>query len=177
MAVTIVDARNLANLHLVQRQCVSIQNAERSTFEVQIARCFAFVGPHLPLDAHFAIGNFIRDALSGARIHLRGDGTAVRSYLYAADLAIWLITILTRGEPSRAYNVGSEEAISVFELARLVAAQLRPGLDIEITGPPSSGPPDRYVPSTRRARQELGLASTVSLTDAIRRTAAWHRGI
>jgi nucleoside-diphosphate-sugar epimerase len=158
-------------------ELLSILTAAGSSFEVKIARCFAFVGPHLPLDAHFAIGNFIRDALNGDRIHLRGDGTAVRSYLYAADLAFWLVTILTRGEAQRAYNVGSEEAISIRDLACLVAAELRPGLDIEIAGPARTGPPDRYVPSTRRAREELGLASTVSLRDAIRRTAAWHRGI
>lgn len=136
--------------------------------EVKIARGFAFVGPYLPLDAHFAVGNFIGDVLAGRPVVVRGDGTAIRSYLYAADLAIWLWTILIRGESGRAYNVGSEKAISIGDLARLVAG----ASPVEVRG--IGGKPERYVPSTARARTELHLQERIDLSEAIRRTIAWH---
>ena len=146
--------------------------SERHGIETKIARCFAFAGPRLPLDSFFALGNFIRDALRGGPICVRGDGTARRSYLDASDLAHWLWTILLRGQNRRAYNVGSEHDLSLAELAREVAKALRPGVAVNIAQAPTQGrPPSRYVPSTERARRELGLSQHVSLPESIRRTA------
>jgi nucleoside-diphosphate-sugar epimerase len=142
-----------------------------------VARCFTFVGPYMQLDAHFAIGNFISDCLRDRPIRVLGDGSAVRSYLYASDLMVWLWTILFRGQSCRAYNVGSEEAVNIATLAREVAAALTPEADVEIASTPTPGAPvHRYVPSTARAREELGLRAEVPLREAIRRTHAWFAG-
>jgi len=139
-----------------------------------IARCFAFVGPYMQLNAHFAIGNFVADALRGGPIQVKSDGSAIRSYLYASDLMVWLWTTLFKGRPGHAYNIGSEDALSIAALAHEVAAAASqtPGVRIASSAQPSVLI-HRYVPSTARARQELGLSAEVPLREGIRRTHAW----
>lgn len=138
-----------------------------------IARLFAFMGPHLPLDRNFAADNFLRDVLKGGPVRVSGDGTPYRSYLYAADLAVWLWTILARGESARPYNVGSGEAVTIAELA--AAMDRGGGVEIAKQAVPGA-PPQRYVPSVERARAELGLRPRIGLADAIGRSYAWSQG-
>lgn len=150
--------------------------AARSSLQVKIARCFAFVGPHLPLNKHFAIGNFIGSALRGEDIVIEGDGTPYRSYLYAADMAAWMWAILMRGRSGMAFNVGSEEAVSIANLAQQVNEATGGGSRIQLLRAPVIGrAPDRYVPDTVLARRELGLPDPMRLSEAIERTLTWHR--
>jgi dTDP-glucose 4,6-dehydratase len=151
-------------------------SAGNQGLETKIARCFAFVGPHLPLDAHFAIGNFVRDGLRGSPIQVRGDGTPYRSYLYAADLAVWLWTILFRGKSCHPYNVGSEEALTISQLAHAVAAAFKPTAIVIIDKKPVPGVATlRYIPGTTRAQEELGLQTRINLKKAIEQTICWHK--
>ena len=151
-----------------------VEYGGRHGIEVKLARCFAFVGPHLPLDAHFAIGNFIGNALRGEPIEVGGDGTPYRSYLYAADLAAWLWVILFSGRPACAYNVGSDADDSILNHARRVD-EVRGGRGgVRVAREPVPGrPPERYVPDIGRANRELGLRVWTAETEGIRRTLAW----
>ena len=145
--------------------------------ETTIARCFAFVGPHLPLEAHFAIGNFIRDAMRGDPIQVK-DGTPYRSYLYAADLAVWLWTIFFKGAVRRSYNVGSDQEIMISDLAQTVLTTLNGSIPpLSATTLNFKSPASRYVPSVDRVQSELGLRPLIPLEGAIRRAAEFARNL
>lgn len=141
--------------------------------DVVMTRCFAFSGPGLALDGHFAIGNFVRDALRGHGITLNSSGQAMRSYLHGADLAVWLLILLAEGTAGHAYNVGSDQALSVAELAVLVQQRLAPDAQLSILGR-ADGPRSYYVPAIDEARA-LGLAPWTRLEDSIDAMASWAR--
>jgi nucleoside-diphosphate-sugar epimerase len=144
--------------------------------DCRVARCFAFVGPHLPLDAHYAIGNFIGDALAGNVIQVKGDGSPFRSYLYAADLAIWLWTILFHPKAVGTYNVGSDEAYCIREIAECVSRNSPRCPSVAVAQQPDPRrPATRYVPDVNRARRELGLEVWTPLDLAVQRTIEFHQ--
>jgi nucleoside-diphosphate-sugar epimerase len=145
---------------------------QESGIEFVAARCFAFCGPGLPLDGHFAIGNFIRDALYREQINVQGDGSSIRSYLYGADLAVWLLYLLLNGKAGESYNVGNDQALTIKDLAVRVRDALSPGKPIKIQHAPESAQSSRncYVPAIVRARG-LGCRPWTSLDEALKYTA------
>lgn len=152
-------------------------SARNQKMKVKMARCFSFIGPYLPLNLHYAVGNFIQDGIIGRPILVKGDGLAVRSYLYLSDMVLWLLTILIRGESGRVYNVGSEEAYSIRQVAEMVSKVS--GSRVEMAFQPQETPKtsasDLYVPSTQRARNELGLRQSVNLEESVRRTFHFYK--
>lgn len=143
--------------------------------EIPIARCFAFVGPYLDLDIHFAIGNFIRNGLNNENIIIKGNGKPLRSYMYAADLVIWLLHIFVRGGSNVAYNVGSDDALSIKELAYRIAAFF-PGINIEILN--QTNPTDRnqnYVPDIQKAQAYFDFNCPIGIDESIRRTINFYK--
>jgi len=156
------------------------QMGRQSGMEMVIARAFAFVGPFLPLGTHFAIGNFILSCLKSESIQIKGDGTPLRSYLYASDLAGWLLTLMALGKDQSAYNVGSEKELSIKELAEIVVKiaqnQLNRKVEVIVAGKPQPGKQrEIYCPSTRKIRDEFNLKEEVTLSDSIQRTFQWYQ--
>ncbi|BCM25286.1 NAD-dependent epimerase/dehydratase family protein [Methyloradius palustris] len=146
----------------------AIRNLAAEGINLSIARCFAFVGCWLPRDQHFAIGNFIEDALKGRSVVVKTQHKVYRSYMYADDLVEWLMTIADHSSNEcPAYNVGSDKQVLVGDLAREVAkitnasAQVPAIIDDQV---------DRYIPSIEKAKSELNLKIKYSLEDAILET-------
>lgn len=154
--------------------CALYQDAHG--LETVVCRCFAFVGPDLPLNAHYAIGNFIRDALNGKPITVAGNGTPLRSYMDQRDMAQWLLKLLLEGKSGNLYNVGSDEAVTIQELAYLVREIIAPQLPVNILGESQVlSSRNRYIPSIEKARRLHGLKITIPLIKAIEYTALAHQ--
>lgn len=150
--------------------------ADEFGLETIVARCFAFMGPDLPLDVHFAIGNFVRDALWADEIVVKGDGSPLRTYLDQDDLANWLLALLEKGRPGEVYNVGSDEVVNIADLAHLVRDLIAPDKPVRILGKADpSYARNRYVPDISKARSEFGLDVSIPLAQSIRRTAETYR--
>lgn len=156
--------------------CAYAAQAGHAGFEASIARIFALVGPGLPLDGPFAAGNFMRDVLHGSSIRIQGDGRPVRSYLYMADLCVWLLRILESGSTGQAYNVGAEQPVSIKELADQIVQTSSEPVAVNIASPSlGTNLPPRYVPDTSKVRQSLGLRELTPLPLALRKTLQWSR--
>jgi len=169
---------NSSAYHHVRRmmESLAVLYAVENTFEVKIARCFSFIGPYLPLNGRFAVSDFILDAISERPVTVKGDGKAVRSYLYMADLAIWLWSILFKGTNCKPYNVGSECPTTIRAIAEAIDKESEAPFGVSILGEFSDGDTkDHYVPDTARAQSEIGVRQFTPLTEAVRRTMGWHR--
>ena len=149
---------------------------QRHGLPIHIVRPFTFVGPYQDLNAGFAITDFIQDGLQGGPLTIQGDGTTVRSYCYAADLAIMLWKALFQSPFGRVYNVGSDESISILELANKVIAFLDTSVEVIVMSKAKiASKPARYVPDINRGRSELGIKVYTDIDKAINRTLAWMK--
>jgi dTDP-glucose 4,6-dehydratase len=154
-----------------QMEDIAATAAKEMGFELKIARCFAFIGLHLP--PHLAISQFIEDGLNGQDIVVNGNGRAIRSYLYAADLAVWLLRLLLQGKNFYPYQVGSGRAMDIKGHAELVMASLCPDKSVKVLNPTSGddGPRQSYVPDIRQTCQDLDVDVWTDEESAIRQTA------
>ncbi|CAN2170338.1 WcaG Nucleoside-diphosphate-sugar epimerases [Candidatus Nanopelagicaceae bacterium] len=147
-----------------------LQNAyESGQIKYQSPRLFAFTGPLLQLDAHFAIGNFLRDGLTGQAISINGNPGTIRSYMYPADLVVSLLAVATQDKYQN-INIGSDVPISMLELATLISKMTE---NTRIKLPTSYPEPTNYVPSVKNLRAIIPDYQFTPLEDALQKWINW----
>ena len=137
--------------------------------ELKIARCFSFISQYLPFNIHYAVGNFVRDALCKEAIVIKSDGKDIRSYQDLSDSVEWLAFMLSREFKYKMINVGSDKGISILNLAKKIKSLLNPTADIIIENkklPKDNARRINYVPNLKRA-YELGLSQKINLEESI----------
>lgn len=161
--------------HEAKRTAELIGNigAGAAPFEFVALRLFTFLAPFLPLNTHFAAGNFIRDALTGKTITIQSGGGSVRSYQYGTDLARYVVAATVNSLNHSAYNVGSSTPIRIDHLATEIRRIVNRNAVIEVRGEDTRDNLSYYVPEVSRIQSELVLNDLIDLETSIRRTATW----
>jgi dTDP-glucose 4,6-dehydratase len=137
---------------------------------VSIARCFSFVGEFLPRDSQYVVGDFIKKILNNQNLNIKADHQVIRSYMHDEDLVRWLLKIINYSNMNcPIYNVGSDDAISIYKLANLLATKYN--LDVNFDNIKISKKIfDKYVPNIQKAKKELNLINHNATFDAIIKT-------
>ena len=143
-----------------------IKKLSKLGIKTSIARCFSFVGPHLPLKSNYAIGNFISDGLTKKKININAKKKVYRSYLFSDDLVNWLIKInINSNTLCPIYNVGSDKKIEIKALAKIIGGLF--SKKIKIKNKIDSKKIDIYVPNINKIKRKLNVKITYNLKEAI----------
>jgi CDP-glucose 4,6-dehydratase len=146
---------------------------------IAIARFCNLYGPGDVASSRLMAGT-IAAAVAGKRQELRGDGSAVRNYLYVDDAVAALLTLAGAleepGIAGEAFNFCDEEPVSVLDIVNRVLRFVdRPDLAPRI-GAGTPGEISIKRASASKAHRVLGWEPTISLDEGLARTIAWHRG-
>ena len=131
-------------------------------FKVSIARLFAFIGKKILINKNFAITNLVNQAKNKRikSILLSDSRDVYRSYMHSDDLVRWLITILLNSNKKpNTYNVGSDEAISIENLAKIISKKFNKKVNRKknFLVKDKKEVVDYYVPSISKAKKDLNL--------------------
>ena len=151
--------------HLKNYSEKKIMNISNKNIKTSIARCFSFIGPWLPLNQHYAIGNFIYDGFYSDHIRVKTTQKVIRSYMYADDLIFWLVKILKSSENKTSiFNVGSDKSIEIVKLAKIIGKIF----DKPVKSPKIIGKRvDKYVPNIHKVKRHLKLRINYDLMKSL----------
>ena len=145
----------------------------------KIVRCFHTYGPRMNLNDGRAIPDYMRKGFKGEDIELGEGQEFIRTYAYVADTiaAFWRVLLL--GHDGEAYNVGSEEEITIKDLAQLLVNILDKAMKVRIVEKNNSlnivDAPQKTTPDISKLKNELKYSPRVnSLEQGLRRLKNWY---
>jgi dTDP-glucose 4,6-dehydratase len=141
--------------------------------ETRILRIFNTYGPRMRLDDGRVIPNYFSQALRGEPLTVYGEGTQTRSLCYVDDLVAGALAVLDGPDPLP-FNIGSQDEVTMLELARIVKRVVGSASEIQFRPLPEDDPKQRR-PDASRAREVLGWSPRTSLEDGLRLTLEYFR--
>lgn len=160
-----------------KRYAETLCQAYRSQYKIPVvtARPFTFMGPFQSLNGPWALNSFIKDALMNNCIRVLGDGKTLRSYMYASDMAIWLLTILLNAESGEVFNVGHPKGINLADLGNLIKDELHKDLPIQLNiGNFNPTHQSKFVPNVELAMKKFELDIGISINYGLKKTIDWY---
>lgn len=119
------------------------------------------------------IPSLITRAIEGENpLIIWGDGSAVRDFVYADDVAEGMLLALEFGADCTPINLASGVSTTIKELVEIISSYI-PGLNIQWDTSKPVGEPVRVL-DINRAKERLGYKPKVSLKDGIGRTIKWY---
>ena len=141
--------------------------------DTRIVRIFNTFGPRMRLDDGRVLPNFMTQALRGEPLTVFGDGSQTRSLTYVDDLVAGILAIVDRGD-HLPFNIGSQDEVTMLELARRIIALTGSSSPIVFRELPEDDP-HRRRPDTTRARERLGWEPRTSLEEGLSRSLEYFR--
>lgn len=153
---------------------------ERGTHSIVI-RLFNCVGPRQTGAYGMVVPRFVQHAIAGEDVTVYGDGEQRRCFCHVRDAVAALLLLMDNPDTAgHVYNVGSQEEVTVNELARLVVEMA--GSTSAITHVPydiayEEGFEDmmRRVPDVSRIRDLTGWQPTLTLEQTLADVIAYER--
>jgi len=155
----------------IQSEFHVLKFAEEHDINLEIIRLFTFSGIDLPLNVHFALGDFISSVIARQEININGTGKAIRSYLDQVDFSEILLKLVTNTSPKkRILNVGSPFPISLEKLALVISEEYQSlsGLKSQIKiNNKILDSQNYYVPSMVKLIDELKIEKFIDIQESV----------
>jgi dTDP-glucose 4,6-dehydratase len=168
-----INYKNLGyGLGKISSEFLGFQWADRDNLNFKVARLFSFSGAFLPLKSNYVIGNFINNVINKEPLLIKNPGKVYRSFLYGAEMALWLWKILVEGN-NTVYNVGSDKEVSTIDLANLISEVFYGNKNV-IVLKDNIPQNESYIPDISKIRNDLLVDIKYDINNSITNMINWN---